>query len=69
MVITKFVCNNNSGGVIDLTAVYSGSKENEEFFKLTPAGSIKLQTVNEKAAEQFEVGKEYYVKFEKVNNE
>ena len=48
---------------ISLSPVTSGSKENEEFYKWTPVGSILLSTINEAAASQFEVGKSYYVDF------
>jgi len=36
--------------------VYTGSKENEDFFASTPAGNLKLFVVKE---QHFEVGKEY----------
>lgn len=48
---------------IRLSPVYSGSKENEEFYRWTPAGQIVLATVNGQAVKQFEEGKEYYVDF------
>lgn len=73
MVRAKFIVNVNKdngstdpaykGSEISLSAVYSGSPENEEFFKMTPGGNITLVTVNPKAAEQFIVGKECYVDF------
>lgn len=65
----KFKCMNkyenphSEGQIIILEPVISGSPENESFYKYTPWGEIKLGTINEKAAEQFEVGKEYYVDF------
>ena len=37
--------------------------ENGRFYKSTPSGSIKLATINEKAAAQFVPGNEYYVDF------
>lgn len=76
MVRAKFIVNTNKdngsadekykGSEINLSAVYSGSPENEEFFKMTPGGNITLVTVNPKAAEQFVVGKEVYVDFTPV---
>lgn len=76
MVRAKFVVNTNKdngstdekykGSEINLSAVYSGSPENEEFFKMTPGGNITLVTVNPNAAEQFIVGKEVYVDFTPV---
>lgn len=53
----------NKGSTVVLTPVYGGSPENESFYKWTPGGSIQLSTINEEAAKQFEVGKEYYVDF------
>lgn len=61
--VSPNVAGDESLKVIKLSAVYSGSKENEEFFKWTPSASISLGTVNTAAAAQFEVGKEYYVDF------
>lgn len=43
--------------------VYSGSPENEAFWKATPGGTIILYTVNPQALAQFEQGKEYYLDF------
>jgi hypothetical protein len=57
---------NGDGVEIDLIPVVTGSPENEQFYSFTPWGSIKLGTVNASAAEQFEVGKEYYVDFTKA---
>lgn len=51
------------GTVVKLNPVISGSDENKEFYKHSPSGSIELGTVNEAAAAQFEIGKEYYVDF------
>lgn len=51
------------GKSITLSPVTTGSKENEEFYRWTPGGNILLSTVNETAAAQFEVGKEFYVDF------
>jgi hypothetical protein len=73
-VIAKFRCELNEakskaeggGSRIRLSAVTGGSAENESFFRYTPNATVDLQTVNEDAAKQFEVGKEYYVKFSKA---
>ncbi len=48
---------------IKLTAVYDGSPENKEFFKYTPNGSINIGVLNQKAWEQFPLGREMYVDF------
>jgi hypothetical protein len=42
------------------SAVTSGSKENENFWKYTPAGSVDISAIRD---DLFEVGKEYYVDF------
>lgn len=62
----KFQCtavHGEAAKTIALLPVYSGSEENKSFFSYTPGGSITLAIVNEEAAKQFEVGKEYYVDF------
>jgi len=46
---------------VSLSAVYQGSPENAEFFKFTPSGQLTFSTVNNAAASQFELGKEYYI--------
>lgn len=66
----KFVCSwkqeSASGFLISLNAVTSGSEENSQFFKFTPGGTLNLYTVNETAAAQFELGKEYYIDITKA---
>lgn len=52
-----------SGATITLSPVISGSVENESFYSYTPGGSIQLSTVNQTAADQFVVGKTFYVDF------
>ncbi|MDE2096190.1 MAG: hypothetical protein KGL39_03020 [Patescibacteria group bacterium] len=61
----KFVCNFKSpdGQQISLSAVYTGSDENKQFFASTPGGLIQLNVLNPDAAATFEQGKEYYVDF------
>lgn len=59
----KFIVQGKTENVVVLYAVTGGSKENEGFWKYTPAGSIKLHIDNPAALEQFEQGKEYYVDF------
>jgi hypothetical protein len=51
------------GQTIQLHPVYSGSPENEAFFKATPGGQISLYCVNPEANEQFALGKEFYIDF------
>jgi hypothetical protein len=50
---------------IKMVPVINGSEENKEFFKYTPSGEMRIGTLNQKAAEYFELGKEYYVDFTK----
>ncbi|TVY09884.1 hypothetical protein [Paenibacillus cremeus] len=63
MVRAKFKCAFKEGNSVRLEAVISGSEENEQFWKYTPFGQIQMSVDNEKAQEQFEEGKEYYVDF------
>jgi hypothetical protein len=48
---------------LTLNAVYDGSPENKEFFRWTPNGEIKIGVLNQKAWEQFPLGREIYVDF------
>lgn len=60
----KFNClSKDEVGNVHLYAVAGGSPENDEFFSATPNGEIRLGIGNTQAAEQFEVGKQYYVDF------
>ncbi|MGO4496417.1 hypothetical protein AB4114_11025 [Paenibacillus sp. 2RAB27] len=63
MVRAKFKCTLKEGNSVRFEVVISGSDENKEFWKYTPAGQIQMSVDNEKAQDQFEVGKEYYVDF------
>lgn len=68
MVRAKFVVNRISktlqgGHEIQMSPVGANSEENKEFWKWTPSGQISFNCVNDKAVEQFELGKEYYVDF------
>lgn len=57
------ITKDENGTSVSLRPVVSGSKENEEFFKLTPWGEIKIGTINPSAAEQFAPGAQLYVDF------
>ncbi len=37
--------------------------ENRKFWEATPSGKIELGSTNDKATNQFEIGKEYYITF------
>lgn len=53
---------------VRLSPVYDSNPESEngKYWQATPSGSIELGTINEDAAKQFEVGKDYYITFEKA---
>lgn len=60
----KFRCmGKDEVGNINLYAVTGDTPENKAFFNATPNGQVRLGVVNSQAAEQFEVGKDYYVDF------
>ena len=67
MVRAKFRCETKTetvhGFKVELKPVISGSQENEDFYRYTPGGEITLYTINENAASQFIIGKEYYIDF------
>jgi hypothetical protein len=46
--------------------VVGTTEENKTFWKWTPSGKIEMNVLNPEAANQFEVGKEYYVDFTPV---
>lgn len=48
---------------LDFQPVTSGSPENDQFFKYTPWGELKIGTVNADAAQSFAVGGEYHLDF------
>ncbi len=50
---------------LEFNPVYSQdpAHENRKFWDATPSGRIELGVVNQKAVDQFELGKEYYVQF------
>lgn len=49
------------GFSVKLEPVVGGSPENDNFFKWTPWGALEMGPVNPEVANQFEVGKEYYL--------
>lgn len=65
MIRCKFKCESKmetmDGVTIKMIPVTHGSSENDEFFKYTPHGVLEVGTINKEAAEQVEVGKEYYI--------
>ena len=47
----------------EFTVVYNGSAENEEFFKWTPSGSLKIGVYKD---DVFQPGQDYYVDLTEV---
>jgi hypothetical protein len=66
----KFTCVSKTdtinGSSIILEPVRTGSQENEQFYKYTPAGKVELTTINSDAARQFIPGCDYYIDITKV---
>ncbi len=61
--IEKISSEFNDNIQVNLEAVTTGSKENEEFWKYTPGGLITLTLDNSRAIDIFKIGQEYYVDF------
>lgn len=55
----------NGGKTVTMRPVYSSDPEheNKKFWDATPSGSIEMFIKSGEAADQFVVGKEYYVDF------
>lgn len=51
---------------VTMMPVYTGSKENEEFFASTPSATFNMTVVNRAAMEGFEVGDEVFITIEKA---
>lgn len=70
MVRCKFKCtdktDDGNGSFIKMEPVYSGSEENEKFFRLTPFGFFDMGTINPEVALQFVEGEEYYIDISKA---
>jgi len=67
--VVKVNKNEDGSGTVFLSPVSAGSKENDEFYQLTPAGSIEISTLNPQAIAQFEDGKTYFVDFTEAPKE
>lgn len=55
------VASEYDGHNIVLEPVIGGSEENKSFWNWTPSGRLEFSTINDKAAEMFVEGDEYYV--------
>jgi hypothetical protein len=67
----KVTCTSLEGNAVGFNTVYEPDAEkdteNARFTKATPWGQIKLGIDNPAALEQFKVGAQYYVDFNKVD--
>jgi hypothetical protein len=55
---------------IKMYAVYGNSDpnhENTKFWNASPSGNLVLSVINPEASQHFELGKEYYLTFEKAD--
>lgn len=52
---------------VRLSAVTTGSVENEEWSKYTPDGHLNLHITNPAVFDQFEQGREYYLDIQPVD--
>ncbi|WP_417844814.1 hypothetical protein [Thalassospira sp.] len=50
-----------NGFAVHFDPVISGSPENDEFFKYTPTGELKIGPVRPDVAKGFSVGENYYL--------
>lgn len=61
----KFRCDTKTetehGYQLGFSAVPSGSKENESFFKWTPSADMNLSLVSKETGDKFAPGKQYYI--------
>lgn len=51
---------------VTMVPVYGDGKENDSWSKWTPSGKIEMCITNPAAIEQFELGSEYMITFDKV---
>ncbi len=52
--------------VLDASVVTTGSEENDEFFAMTPSGTLHLAMVRDEALQGLSIGDEIYVTIEKA---
>lgn len=69
--ITKHLYGNKLMYTVHMTPVYSQTEgsENKAFWDASPSGDLKLGTINERAAEYFVVGEEYYLDFTRTSKD
>ena len=70
MIRAKFVVSSKKewqgGFEIELYVVTEGTAEDKAFYTSTPSGNVRIATVGKNVADQFEIGKKYYVDFTKA---
>ena len=52
-----------NGSEIRMVPVIGGTTENEQFFKWTPYGELKMGVVSDATAAQFTAGQQFYIDF------
>ena len=69
----KFYCDSveddDYGQNVKLSAVYSGTPEDNQFSEATPAGELTMTISNENAKGFLKVGKKYYLDFSEAPDE
>ncbi|HCI6153410.1 TPA: hypothetical protein NPN91_004243 [Klebsiella variicola subsp. variicola] len=51
----------NTSAIVNLSAIMTGSADNETWSKYNPSGQLQRVISNPAAFEQFEQGKEYFI--------
>lgn len=59
--VTHVQVSEDGQGSLAMEPVYSGSPENESFFKYTPAGSFSIGVVKGEQLAGIAVGQEFYI--------
>jgi hypothetical protein len=60
-VVDSVFKNRYGTATVKMTPVTTGSEENKTFWEYTPSGNFEISTTNMIAAEQLEIGQEYYI--------
>jgi len=63
MIVTQISENYSGAKLTELSAVNSGTPEDNYFFKATPFASLKIQVDNPAAKDFLKIGKKYYIEF------
>lgn len=60
------ILKDQNGSTVTFQPVTGGSPDNQNFFKFTPYGEIKLGVINDAVVDKLEIGGEYYVDFSRA---